>query len=116
MSSNKGRIKEPHVECVICSKKMWFHGDHIVEMNNHYCTFKCYQNKRYKLKKTDWDNREACKDEAVRLGLTSRMGYHAWCAGQGCGGYESVIGFFDDIFTLLDYFLRTRESKEHVKK
>jgi len=55
------------------------------------------KNKKYQLKKEDWDNQEACKKEAVRLGYTERIGYLAWTAGQGACGYECVLSFFDDI-------------------
>jgi len=58
---------------------------------------KMNKNKKYQLKKEDWDNQEACKKEAIRLGYTERVGYLAWTAGQGACGYECVLSFFDDI-------------------
>ena len=55
------------------------------------------QKVKFELKEEDWDNQIACKEEAVRLGITAKMGYYAWFVGQGAGGYESVLDFFKDV-------------------
>ena len=59
-----------------------------------------------KLKKEDWDNTDAIMKEADRLNLTERMGYLAWCAGQGANGYVSVISFLKDITDCCEQFKR----------
>lgn len=71
--------------------------------------------KKYKLKKQDWDNQIKCMDESERLGYTRRIGYHAWIAGQGAGGYESVLDFFDDVKDLID-FIRVEGNKNNNEK
>lgn len=57
---------------------------------------------KYKLKKEDWDDKNACMDEAERLGYPRRIGYHAWFIGQGADGYDSILSFFDDIKELIE--------------
>ncbi len=67
---------------------------------------------KYKLRKKDWDDQEACKKESIRLGFTSRIGYLAWTAGQGANGYESVLDFFDDIFELKRHLLKDHKGDQ----
>jgi hypothetical protein len=46
-----------------------------------------------------WDDDDVniIMDEAERIGLTRRMGYHAWFVGIGAGGLTSALAFFDDV-------------------
>ena len=88
------------IVCERCGEEHPNHKDNCNPKNN-LCWIKKKVNKKYQLKPEDWDNQYACMDEGERLGLTRRMGYHAWIAGQGANGYDSVLSFFDDCLDLI---------------
>lgn len=64
---------------------------------------------KYTLDEKDYDNKDKVMEYAESQGITPRMGYHAWIAGQAANGYGAVMSFFEDVVDFVNYLEKKKK-------